>query len=69
VEFIVEKSGELTNFSIVPTSNEILGNELIKVLKKSPKWVPGKQINEKGEQYIVRQKMSQEITFTLPKRD
>jgi len=43
VQFVVERDGNLSNFTIVRSVDPELDNEAIRVLKLSPKWNPGKQ--------------------------
>jgi protein TonB len=40
VKFIIEKDGRLTNFKIEQDLGKNGGKELIRILKKSPKWIP-----------------------------
>jgi hypothetical protein len=42
VEFIIEKDGSLSNFNIAQDLGHGTGKEAIRVLKLSPKWIPGK---------------------------
>jgi hypothetical protein len=42
VEFIIEKDGSLSNFTILRELGAATGKEAIRVLKRSPKWIPGK---------------------------
>ena len=51
--FIVEKDGSLSEFEIVKDLGFGTADEIIRVLKLSPKWIPGKENNE-----IVRVKYS-----------
>jgi beta-lactamase regulating signal transducer with metallopeptidase domain len=51
--FIVEKDGSLSEFEIVKDLGFGTADEVIRVLKLSPKWIPGKENNE-----IVRVKYS-----------
>jgi beta-lactamase regulating signal transducer with metallopeptidase domain len=44
--FMVEKDGSLSEFEILKDIGFGTGEEVIRVLKLSPKWVPGKQNNE-----------------------
>lgn len=60
VQFIVEKSGAITNVSVAESANPILDNEAVRVIRKMPKWKPGK---EKGK--IVRVKVMIPIIFKL----
>ncbi|MGI4805398.1 MAG: TonB family protein [Janthinobacterium lividum] len=43
VSFIVEKNGSLTNMEILEGLNTKADKKALKILKKSPKWVPGMQ--------------------------
>lgn len=51
VEFIVEKDGSLSNFKILHDLGKDTGKEAIRVLKKSPKWIPGQH---KGKEVRVK---------------
>lgn len=42
IQFVVEKNGELSNFNVLKSPHASLTNESIKMLKKMPKWSPGK---------------------------
>lgn len=55
VTFIVENDGSLNNIKILKDIGYGTGQEVIRVLKKSPKWTPGKQNNK-----IVR------VQYSLP---
>jgi beta-lactamase regulating signal transducer with metallopeptidase domain len=44
--FVVEKDGSLSEFEILEDIGFNTGEEVIRVLKLSPKWIPGKQNNE-----------------------
>ncbi len=55
VRFTVEKDGSLGNIEVLRSPDRSLSEEAIRVLKKSPKWTPGKQRNKP-----VR------VTFTIP---
>ncbi|MBR4996043.1 MAG: TonB family protein [Alistipes sp.] len=59
--FIVEKDGSLSEFAVMRTPDKILGDEVVRVLKNSPKWEPGMHGDEK-----VRVKYSIPIVFILP---
>ena len=60
VDFYIEKNGRLTNFKIVKSMGEKLDAEALRVLKKSPKWIPGRLNGKK-----VRVKHEVSINFTL----
>ena len=53
--FVVEKDGSLTDFDVLQSPDKSLGDEVVRILKTSPKWEPGEQRGEK-----VR------VKFTLP---
>ena len=55
VQFTVEKDGSLTDIKILKKLSSGLGNEIVKVIKIMPKWIPGRQF---GHEVRVR--------FTLP---
>lgn len=46
VTFIIEKDGSLTDIEVLSDAGYGTGNEAIRVLKKCPKWNPGKINNE-----------------------
>ena len=60
VEFVVDKTGELTNIRIVKGINPECDEEAIRVLKTMPKWKSGKQ---RGR--AVKVKMVIPITYKL----
>ncbi|SFD02054.1 energy transducer TonB [Flavobacterium phragmitis] len=43
VNFVVERNGELTDIKVTKDADYGTGEEAIRVLKKCPKWLPGKQ--------------------------
>ena len=55
IKFVVEKDGTLSNIQVLQSPDTTLTDAAIAVLKKSPKWKPGKQRNKP-----VR------VTYTLP---
>ena len=46
IKFFVEKDGSLTDIEIIRDLGFGLGDEAVRVLKESPKWIPG-QVNGK----------------------
>jgi len=52
-KFIVEKDGHLTDIKIIRRKNidSIYDNQIINVLKKTPKWIPGKLLNMRVRSY------------------
>jgi Ca-activated chloride channel homolog len=43
VQFVINEKGELVDIKIIRSIDPLLDNEVIRVLKQSPKWTPGKQ--------------------------
>ena len=41
--FVVEKDGRLGNIKIINSTNRALNAEVIRILRSSPRWTPGKQ--------------------------
>jgi TonB family protein len=60
VTFVVEKDGELSNLKVLRDIGGGLGEESLRVLKSSPKWIPGVQNGQP-----VRQQYTVPIAFTL----
>lgn len=60
VEFIVEKTGELSSVKVVKSVDDALDAEAVKVVKASPKWKPGIKGGEP-----VRVKITVPIEFKL----
>ncbi len=58
--FVVEKDGSLTEFDVLQSPDKSLGDEVVRILKTSPKWEPGEQRGEK-----VRVKYTVPIVFSL----
>jgi len=50
MEYVIAKDGSLTNFKAIESTNPILTEEAIRVLKSMPKWNPGRI---KGEPVLV----------------
>ncbi len=61
VTFVVEKDGSLTDIKVIRDIGYGTGAEAIRVLKKSPKWIPGEQNGKK-----VRVRYSLPITIQPP---
>jgi protein TonB len=53
VKFIVGYNGDLMGFNVLETGGEPFDNEVIRVLKKMPKWIPGKSNNETVSTYYI----------------
>lgn len=52
VRFVVGKEGELSNMQFLQTSGEVFEHEVLRVLKKMPRWKPGSQNGEKVQVYF-----------------
>ena len=39
--FVVEKDGKLSDIKVVKSVDPVLDTEAVRVLEKSPKWLPG----------------------------
>lgn len=50
VEFVVNYNGNLGNFNVTKSGGEVFDNEVIRVLKKMPRWTPGRS---KGKNVAV----------------
>jgi TonB family protein len=61
VGFIVEKDGRLSNFTILESVHSILDNEVLRVIKLMPNWIPG---TLQGRM-IVRTQFQQPVLFQL----
>jgi protein TonB len=53
VRFIVNYNGELTGFDVIETGGKPFDNEVIRVLKKMPKWIPGKTSGENVSAHFI----------------
>lgn len=62
IQFIVERDGSLSDFTVVRSPSKTLAEEAIRVLQLSPKWIPAFQ-NGKP----VRTQFTLPITFNLGK--
>ena len=60
VSFVIEKNGELTDIQVVKNLGDGTDEEAIRVLKASPKWLPGVQNGR-----LVRVKYNIPISFAL----
>ena len=58
--FVVEKDGSLTEFDVLQSPDKSLADEVVRILKTSPKWEPGEQLGEK-----VRVKYTVPIVFSI----
>lgn len=61
VQFVIEKNGSTSNFTLVKGFDAECDFEALRVLKAAPKWKPARH---KGE--VVRQRVTIPVTFSLP---
>ena len=60
VTFVVEKNGSVTNIKIAKSPHPSFSVEAIRVIKRMPKWIPGKKDGE-----IVRTKLVMPFVFSI----
>ncbi|MEO8886638.1 MAG: TonB family protein [Mucilaginibacter sp.] len=60
MQFVVEKDGSLTDIKVLRSPTQAMGDEATRVLKASPRWVPGVQNGRP-----VRAQYTIPISFTL----
>lgn len=53
VKFVVGYDGKLQKFTVVKDGGDIFNNEVIRVLKKMPQWVPGKSRGQNVAVYFT----------------
>jgi protein TonB len=53
IRFIVGYDGKLKGFQIIEDGGEPFNNEVLRVLKKMPEWIPGKSDGEKVSVYYT----------------
>lgn len=53
IKFVVNYNGKLEGFDVVKSGGGIFDNEVIRVLKKMPLWIPGKTNGENVSVYYV----------------
>jgi protein TonB len=53
VKFVVSYTGDLMGFDVIETGGAPFDNEVIRVLKKMPKWIPGKTNGENVSTYFI----------------
>ena len=53
VSFIIEKDGSVGNITIIDGSNSALNDEVIRVLRSSPRWDPGRNGGEPARAQVV----------------
>ncbi|PKP19834.1 MAG: hypothetical protein CVU05_10470 [Bacteroidetes bacterium HGW-Bacteroidetes-21] len=46
IQFIIDKTGEVTDVKVLKSVDPILDKEAMRVVKGMPKWTPGKQRNK-----------------------
>ena len=52
VRFVVGKEGEISDFVFLQTNGEVFEEEVLRVMKKMPKWKPGSQNGKKVRVYF-----------------
>ncbi len=60
ITFVVEKDGRLTHIEVLRSPDEMLSEEVIKVVSRSPKWEPARQ-----RDVPIRFKYSMPVVFKL----
>ncbi len=53
IRFVVSYDGSLASFNITQSGGDVFDNEVIRVIKKMPKWIPGKTQGENVSVYYV----------------
>ena len=53
IRFVVGYDGKLKDFEILEDGGNMFNNEVIRVLKKMPEWLPGKSNGEKVSVYFT----------------
>jgi protein TonB len=53
VKFVVGYDGKLQQFTVVKDGGDIFNNEVIRVLKKMPQWIPGKSNGQNVAVYFT----------------
>ena len=53
VRFVVDITGQLQSFKVMESGGEVFDNEVLRVLKKMPKWIPGKSKGENVAVYFI----------------
>jgi TonB family protein len=64
VEFYVETDGSLTGFKVIRSVGGGCDEELIRLIKAGPKWLPTKR-----DGVIIRDRVRVAYRFTLPKNE
>ncbi len=64
IQFVVEKDGSLSSYKVLRSPSQTLGDEAVRVLNLSPKWIPGYQNGK-----TVRVMFTVPISFTLAPDD
>ncbi len=53
IKFVVSYDGSLAGFNIIQSGGNVFDDEVIRVIKKMPKWIPGKTQGENVSVYYV----------------
>ena len=60
VQFIIEKDGSVTNPIIIRSTHFLFSKEVLRIIKKMPKWIPAEQNGKK-----IRLRYSLSVNFKL----
>jgi len=66
VSFVVGRDGSIGQVEVLKTPSPILSKEVLRVMKRSPKWTPGRQRDSLGEWRTVNVKYTLPVDFSLP---
>jgi len=53
ITFVVNYNGKLESFNVIKSGGEVFDNEVLRVLKKMPSWIPGKSNGENVSVYYT----------------
>jgi protein TonB len=53
VKFVVNYNGQLESFKVIESGGKVFDNEVLRVLKKMPLWIPGKSNGENVSVFFV----------------
>lgn len=53
VKFVVNYSSKLMSFTVIESGGEVFDNEVVRVLKKMPLWIPGRSNGENVSVYYI----------------
>ena len=64
IQFVVDTLGQVVNPKILRGASEVLEREVIRIVKSSPIWEPGRMQEKKVRQYVIVP-----IKFELPENN